>query len=230
MEPTKFDRAIKIVALLIVVMAVIHVLWLIYQGTRGSRLIFSGMQYVTLLLIIVPSLLKKRLNIEMPWILFTIIVVFCFSGLILGDALNMYQKLPWWDDLLHIESGVLLVAIGLWLLRVATAENDKPVRFNKWVLAIYLVMFSLGFATFWEVIEFSLDDLFGFNTQQFMATTTGSIVVKTDVPLCGHAALCDTMMDLSYTLIGAVPAAIYCLIRHDKIMARYEKMKEGARK
>ena len=91
-------------------------------------------------------------------------------------------------------------------------------------------MFSLGFATFWEVIEFSLDDLFGFNTQQFMATTTGSIVVKTDVPLCGHAALCDTMMDLSYTLIGAVPAAIYCLIRHDKIMARYEKMKEGARK
>lgn len=220
MEPTKFDRAIKIVALLIVVMAVIHVLWLIYQGTRGSRLIFSGMQYVTLLLIIVPSLLKKRLNIEMPWILFTIIVVFCFSGLILGDALNMYQKLPWWDDLLHIESGVLLVAIGLWLLRVATAENDKPVRFNKWVLAIYLVMFSLGFATFWEVIEFSLDDLFGFNTQQFMATTTGSIVVKTDVPLCGHAALCDTMMDLSYTLIGAVPAAIYCLIRHDKIMAR----------
>lgn len=230
MEPTKFDRAIKIVALLIVVMAVIHVLWLIYQGTRGSRLIFSGMQYVTLLLIIVPSLLKKRLNIEMPWILFTIIVVFCFSGLILGDALNMYQKLPWWDDLLHIESGVLLVAIGLWLLRVATAENDKPVRFNKWFLAIYLVMLSLGFATFWEVIEFSLDDLFGFNTQQFMATTTGSIVVKTDVPLCGHAALCDTMMDLSYTLIGAVPAAIYCLIRHDKIMARYEKMKEGARK
>ena len=215
MEPTKFDRAIKIVSLLIVAMAVIHVAWMLYQGNRGSKVIFSGMQYITMLLIIVPSLLKKRLNVEMPWMLFTIIVVFCFSGLIMGDALNMYQIVPWWDDLLHIESGVLLAALGLWGLRVALAENEKPIYFNRWILAIFLVMFSLGIATFWEVIEFWLDDLFGFNTQQFMATTTGSIVVKTDVPLCGHAALCDTMLDISYTLVGAVPTAIYYFFVND---------------
>ena len=215
MEPTKFDRAIKIAALLIVGMAVIHVVWLLHHGTRGSRVIFSGMQYITMLLIIVPSMLKKRLNVEMPWKLFAVIVVFCFSGLIMGDALNMYQIVPWWDDLLHIESGVLLAAIGLWGLRVALAGNEKPIYFNRWILAIFLVMFSLGIATFWEVIEFWLDDLFGFNTQQFMATTTGSIVVKTDVPLCGHDALCDTMLDISYTLVGAVPTAIYYFFVND---------------
>ena len=222
MEPTKFDRAIKIVSLLIVVMAVIHEVWLIYQGTRGSRLIFSGMQYITLLLVIVPSMLKRRLNVEMPWMLFTIIVVFCFSGLILGDALNFYKMVPWWDDLLHIESGVLLAAIGLWLLRVALAANEKPIGFNRWVLAIYLVTFSLGMATFWECIEFTLDDLFGFNTQQFMATTKGSLITEADVPLCGHEALYDTMMDLSTTLFGAVPAAIYCFFRYDKVLGRSE--------
>ena len=220
MEQSKFDRAIKIVALLIIVMAVIHELWLVYHGTRGSRLIFSGMQYVTLLLIIVPSLLKKRLNVEMPWMLFAVIVVFCFSGLIMGDALSFYKLIPWWDDLLHIESGVLLAAIGLWLLRIALDANEKPISFNRWVLAIYLVMFSLGCATFWEVIEFTLDDLFGFNTQQFMATTTGSLITEADIPLCGHDALYDTMMDLSTTLVGAVPAAIYCFFRYDKVITK----------
>ena len=64
--------------------------------------------------------------------------------------------------------------------------------------------------------------------QQFMATTTGSLVTKMDVPLCGRDALYDTMIDLIYTLVGAVPGAIYYFIRPDKIMARYEKMKEGA--
>lgn len=85
---------------------------------------------------------------------------------------------------------------------------------NAYVCARFFFLF------FWEVIEFWLDDLFGFNTQQFMATTTGSIVVKTDVPLCGHDALCDTMLDISYTLIGAVPTAIYCFFRYDKIITK----------
>jgi len=217
MEPTKFNRVIKIVALLIVAMAAIHIGWLIYHSMRWSKVVFIGIQYVALMLIIVPGLLKKRLNVEMPWMLFALIVVFCFSGFVMGDALNLYRKIPWWDDLLHIESGVLLAALGLWFLRVALAENDTPIRFNRWALAIYLILFSIGCAAFWECIEFTLDGCFSINMQQFMATTTGSLVTEADIPHCGREALYDTMIDIIYTLIGAVPAAIYCFFRYDKL-------------
>lgn len=230
MEPTKFDRAIKIVSLLIAVMAVIHIGWEIYQGEILDKVLFVGVQYLAMLLIIVPGMLKKRLNIEMPWMLFAITVLFSFTGLVLGEVLEFYKKFSWWDDLLHAESGFLLAVISLWSLRIALAESEKPIYVNRWFLAIYLVAFSLGLAVIWEFYEFTIDGLLGVNMQQYMASTTGSLVTKMDVPLTGRDALYDTMIDLIYTLVGAVPVAIYCLIRHDKIMARYEKMKEGARK
>ena len=214
MEQSKFDRVIKIICLLIAVMAVIHIGWLIYQGEEWFKVIFAGMQYLSFELIIFPSLLRKRLNVEFPWVLLALIVIYCFSCFILGDALNFYGIFTWWDDWLHIESGVLLVMIGMWLLRLALVENDKPIHFNRWILAIYLVLFSLGFAAFWEIVEFTLDGLFDINMQQFMASTTGTITIATDVPRCGREALYDTMIDVSYTLIGAVPTAIYYFSRY----------------
>lgn len=219
MEQSKFDRAIQIVTLLIAVMGVIHVAWMIYQG-RGIKVTFEIMQYVAMLLVMVPGLLRKRLNLEMPWWLYSLIVFFCFWGLIMGDALNFYKIVPYWDDMLHLGSGVLLAAIGLWLLRVGLAKNDKPISFNRWALLFYLIVFSLGCATLWECIEFMLDGYFGINMQQFMATTTGSLVTDADIPNCGREALYDTMIDLSDTLVGAVPTAIYCFFRYDKIITK----------
>ena len=215
MEPTKFDRAIKIVSLLIAVMAVIHIGWEIYQGAILDKVLFVSVQYLAMLLIIVPGMLKKRLNIEMPWMLFAITVVFSFTGLVLGEVLEFYKKFSWWDDLLHAESGFLLAVISLWSLRVALAKSEKPIYVNRWFLAIYLVAFSLGLAVIWEFYEFTIDGLLGVNMQQFMATTTGTITIATDVPRCGREALYDTMVDISYTLAGAVPTAIYYFFVND---------------
>ena len=215
MEPTKFDRAIKIVSLLIAVMAVIHIGWLIYQGEELFKVIFAGMQYLSFELILLPSMLRKRLNVEFPMVLFIFIVIYCFSCFILGDALNFYGIFSWWDDWLHVESGVLAAVIGVWFLRLALVENDKPIYFNRWILAIYLVLFSLGFSASWEIVEFTLDGLLDINMQQFMATTTGTITIATDVPRCGREALYDTMVDISYTLAGAVPTAIYYFFVND---------------
>lgn len=215
MEPTKFDRVIKIVSLLIVVMAVIHIGWLMCQGEELFKVIFAAMQYISFELILLPSMLRKRLNVEFPWVLFIFIVIYCFSCFILGDALNFYGIFPWWDDWLHVESGVLAAVIGAWLLRLALAGNDKPVYFNRWILAIYLVLVSLGFAASWEIVEFTLDGLLDINMQQFMASTTGTITIATDVPRCGREALYDTMVDISYTLAGSVPTAIYYFFVND---------------
>ena len=61
-----------------------------------------------------------------------------------------------------------------------------------------------------QVVEILDEDM-----QQFMATTTGTITIATDVPRCGREALYDTMVDISYTLAGAVPTAIYYFFVND---------------
>ena len=204
-------------------MGIINVAWLIYKGTCWEECAFRGVQYVTMLLIMkLPQILNRRFHVEVPWILSAFIVIFCFSALVLGDALNLYGRIPWWDKLLHAESGVLLSMVALWLIHIIMAENDKYIYFNKWFLCLFLVMFSLGLGACWEIIEYTYDSVMGTNTQQFMATTTGSIITPEDLPLCGHDALRDSMGDLILDFFGALCVAIYGFVRHETLAERYK--------
>jgi len=206
-------------------MAIGNVTWLIVGGKHWDEIVFRALQYVAMMLIMqLPQMLKRRFKIEVPWVLSIIIVLFCFSSLILGDGMDLYGKLPWWDKLLHAESGILLSMIALWLIHVIMAENDKYIYFNKWFLSLFLVMFSLGLGACWEIMEYSYDSLMGTNTQQFMATTTGSIYTAEDIPLCGHDALRDSMQDLILDFAGALAVAVYGMIRHDKLIERYREI------
>ena len=217
-------RVNNFVTWLVVAMGVVNVSWLIYKGSHWDECVFRGLQYVAMVLIMqLPRMLKKRFQIEVPWLLSAVIVLFCFSALVLGDGLNLYGRIPWWDKLLHAESGVLLSMIALWLIHVIMAENDKYIYFNKWFLCLFLVMFSLGLGACWEIIEYTYDSIMGTNTQQFMATTTGSIFTPEDLPLCGHDALRDTMGDLILDFAGALLVAVYGFIRHDKLIERYKQ-------
>ena len=216
-------RINTIVSWLIFGMAVFNVSWLVWQQKHWDEIVFRGLQYVAMLLIMyLPRMLSSRFHIEVPWLLSLVIVIFCFSSLILGDGLDLYGRVPWWDKLLHAESGFLLSLIALWLIHIIMAENDKYIYFNKWFLCLFLVMFSLGLGAFWEILEYSYDSLMGTNSQQFMATTTGSIITPEDEPLCGHAALRDSMHDLILDLAGALLVAAYGFIHHDKLIERYK--------
>lgn len=227
MNTNKLHALNRVVTWLIIVMAVANVVWLIKEQRAWDEIVFRGLQYVAMLLVMyLPLILKKRFSIEVPWILSVVIVLFCFSSLILGDGLDLYGKVPWWDKLLHAESGFLLSMIALWLIHIIMAENDKYIYFNKYFLCLFLVLFSLGLGACWEIIEYSYDSLMGTNTQQFMATTTSSIITAADQPLCGHDALRDSMQDLILDLVGASLVAIYGFIRHDKLIARYKQIQK----
>lgn len=219
-------RLNNVISWLIAVMAMVNVAWLIYQGRNWDEISFRGLQYVAMLLVMyLPKMLRRHFQLEVPWMLSVVIALFCFSSLILGDGLDLYGRLPWWDKLLHAESGFLLSMIALWLIHILMAENDKYVYFNKWFLCLFLVMFSLGLGAFWEIMEYTYDSIAGTNSQQFMATTTGSIISPADEPLCGHEALRDSMQDLILDFVGAFLVAVYGFINHEKLIKRYKKLK-----
>ncbi len=225
LRPTRLHRANKIASWLILLMGVANIGWLIYFDKAWDETVFRGLQYVAMLLVLqLPRFLRLRFKIEVPWIVSASIVLFCFSSLVMGDGLDLYGKLPWWDKLLHAESGLLLSMVALWLIHIIMAENEKYIYLNKWFLCLFLVMFSLGLGACWEIIEYSYDSLMGTNTQQFMASTSSSIFSPDDIPLCGHAALRDSMLDLIFDLAGAVAVAIYGFIRHDKLITKYKDL------
>ncbi len=226
----RLHKANNILFYLILALGIFNVAWLIYMKANWDEIVFRGLQYVAMLLImLLPTFLKTRFKIEVPWQLTTIIVIFCFSSLIMGDSLDLYGRIPWWDKLLHTESGLMLSILALWIIHVIMAENDKYIILNRYFLSLFLILFSLGLGACWEIIEYSYDSLMGTNTQQFMATTTGSIVSAEDVPLCGHEALRDSMQDLILDFFGAFLVAIYGFVRHDKLVERYKAAIQGTK-
>lgn len=228
---TKYRKRIKrlhrmngVIFWVTLALAVINVgMLLVRDNSTWEEIVFRGGQYLAMLLVLkLPSVLRMRFKLEVPAMLSTVIVLFCFCALVLGDGLDFYGRFPWWDSVLHVFSGVLLSMIALWLIHIIMAGNDKAIYFNKFFLFLFLVMFSVGMGACWEIIEYTYDSISGTNTQQFMASTTGSLLTPEDIPLCGHAALGDTMTDLVLDLVGALLVAIVGFFRHDKVVERYD--------
>lgn len=208
---------------LTVVLCIANVVYLLFQpGTTLKAVMFCALQYVAMLLILTaPIILRKRFLLNVPLVLTVVIAAFAFTAMVLGDGLNFYGRYPWWDSLLHLFSGGVLSFVGLWVVHILLSDSDKVVFNNKYFLALFLLMFSLACGAVWEICEYTYDDLFGTNTQQFMETTSGSIYTDRDIPLTGHEALRDTMTDLTLDFIGGLIVALYVLFRHNAFVEKH---------
>lgn len=182
-----------------------------------GTMIFRFVQYIAMLLVLLaPQLLKKWFRINVPLGLYIIIALFAFNALVLGDALNFYGRYPWWDSVLHFHSGIILSFVGLWLIYLIMEKNSKYIYLNKYFLSLFIIMFSLGMGALWEIGEYTCDGIFHTNSQQYMKTTSGTMISSQDIPLQGHDALTDTIKDLALDLGGAVVVAAYGFVRHEK--------------
>lgn len=160
------------------------------------------------IVLISPRLLKKFANFEVPVEVHISVTAFAFLGLVLGDGLNFYGKIGWWDSLLHFTSGIILSFIALWLLQMLILRR-RYLFMHRALLYIFVVAFSLAVGAVWELCEYTVDDIFHTNNQQYMATTRATIVSSDDEPLEGHNALADTMKDLALDLAGAILVVCY---------------------
>ena len=217
---SRLKRAYIILIALTCVLAVANTIYLLCQpDTTLKTLLFCGGQYLGMLVILAaPIILRKRFLINVPLALTVAVGAFAFVAFVLGDGLDFYGKYSWWDSLLHLFSGIVLGFIGLWVVHVLLADKSMTVFNNRFFLALFLLVFSLALGTIWEICEYSYDDLMGTNTQQFMATTTSSLITDEDIPLTGHEALRDTMTDLTLDFFGSLIVAIYTLFTHKQLI------------
>lgn len=203
-----FKRVLSFIVLILAIVT-LFALFIVKKDKIRVRLFFSLIQYVAMSIVLIsPRLLKKFANFEVPIEVHISVTVFAFLGLVLGDGLNFYGKIPWWDSLLHFSSGIILSFIALWLLQMLIMRR-KYLFMHRALLYIFVVAFSLAVGSVWELCEYTVDDIFHTNNQQYMATTRGTIISSDDKPLEGHAALTDTMKDLALDLAGAVLVVVY---------------------
>ena len=83
---------------------------------------------LTLILFALPTMLERKLDIDLPNTLEVIILLFIYAAEILGEIGAYYVTFPHWDTVLHTINGFLCAAIGFSLLDIL--NRNSRVRFH----------------------------------------------------------------------------------------------------
>jgi len=178
---------------------------------------------LTLILFTIPSFIERRIHIDIPDTLETIILLFIFSAEILGEINAYYLKFPYWDTLLHTLNGFLSAAIGFSLIDILNKHDRFSISLSPVFVALVAFCFSMTIGIMWEFFEFGVDNFVGTDMQKdSLLTSFQSVLLNEEsknVPIKIHIenitvngkvwkgyidiGLIDTMMDLIVNFIGA---------------------------
>ena len=121
---------------------------------------------LTLVLLVLPSILTRRLHIELPGTLEVIILLFIFAAEILGEINSFYIRVPNWDTMLHTLNGFLCAAIGFALVDMLNRSDRFSFKLSPVYLAIVAFCFSMTVGVLWEFFEYAGDCFLGLDMQK----------------------------------------------------------------
>ena len=190
---------------------------------------------LTLILFLLPTILEKQLQIDLPNALEIIILLFIFAAEILGEISSYYTTFAYWDTMLHTLNGFLCAAIGFSLVDLCNRHKRISLSLSPIYMAIVAFCFSMTIGVLWEFFECAMDVFFFLDMQKdtvvnsissVMLDPTGSqipvaihnitdVIVVADgqeIPLGlgGYLdiGILDTMMDLFVNFVGAIVFSI----------------------
>lgn len=144
------------------------------------------------------------------------IVIFIFCAEFLGEIRSFYEIVPWWDNMLHFLSGIILGLIGFILVYALNESNIVTLK------PIFIVSFAFFFAlscgVLWEIFEFSGDRLLGLNMQKFRPPENVNTLLTENWSY--DDGLKDTMTDI---IMDAISAFITSILGFIKIKAGKSK-------
>ena len=187
---------------------------------------------LTLLLLLVPTFVERKIHVDLPDTLEIIIMLFIFAAEILGEIQAYYITFPYWDTMLHTINGFLCASIGFALVDILNRSERFSIQLSPLFLAITAFCFSMTIGVLWEFFECAMDQFFLLDMQKDTVVTaissvmldpaggnhptairniTDVIVVTADgtqhaLGLGGYLdiGILDTMKDLFVNFIGAV--------------------------
>lgn len=201
---------------------------------------------IALILFTLPNFIDKKLHIELPGTLETIIYIFIFSAQILGEIRNFYGLIPYWDTILHTLNGFIFAGVGFSLCELLNKSPKTKMYLSPIYIAFVAVLFSVTVGTIWEFFEYSLDSYFYKDTQKdtvvndiytvnFNDTNTVEAINSIDYTIIylsdgsfieienGYLdiGLHDTMDDMFVNFVGAIVFATFGYF-YEKGISNYE--------
>ncbi|MFN3208535.1 MAG: hypothetical protein ACE369_05960 [Roseovarius sp.] len=139
----------------------------------------------TLGLSLAPVIVASWTQVHVPPTFIAVVVIFVAATLFLGEVFNFYERFWWWDMAMHGTSAVAFGLIGfVFVFMMFQGDRFAAPHLQLSFLAF---CFATTIGTVWEIFEFAMDQLFGFNMQK--------------------SGLMDTMGDLIIDAIGALVGA-----------------------
>ena len=121
---------------------------------------------LTLILLLIPIWVDRKLNIKIPTFLEIIIFLFIFSAEILGEVAKFYVYFKYWDTILHTMNGFLAAAIGFSLIDILNNSERFHLQLAPVFVAMIAFCFSMTIGVLWEFFECGADTFFKLDMQK----------------------------------------------------------------
>ena len=131
---------------------------------------------LTLVLLVLPAALERRLHIDLPDTLEIIIMLFIYAAEILGEIQSFYIHFPYWDTMLHTMNGFLCAAIGFALVDLLNRNERVSLNLSPFFMAVVAFCFSMTVGVVWEFFEYTMDHFFLLDMQKDTILDTISTV------------------------------------------------------
>ena len=128
------------------VLILLEIILCVFRGDYHSVFICA----LSLLLMFLPSICERQLNIDLPDTLEVIIILFIFSAEILGEINSFYIRVPHWDTILHTMNGFLCAAVGFAMIDLLNRNEKFSFKLSPQYLAIASFCFSMTVGVLWE--------------------------------------------------------------------------------
>ena len=171
---------------------ILYLTWIILIGAAVGGFL-TGLFSVTfvaagtLLLSLVPIWVGAKIGVALPTAFVSAIAAFLCATLLLGEVGDFYERYWWWDVVLHGGSAVAFGLVGSLLMLILVKGNRLTAA--PFTVAFFAFCFAVMIGAVWEIWEFTLDQLFGLNTQKSgLVDTMWDLIVDTGGALIGAGA------------------------------------------
>lgn len=164
----------------------------------SGEFLLVGYCLLALGVLLVPPVLARTSGANVPVELEIVLVVLLLTDMILGKGFAFYERIVYWDKVIHLGNSALLGFIGFLLLFVL--RSTGRLRITAPIAIGFVAWLTLGLGAAWELGEYGIDRMFGTATQ-------GS---PTMPPL--DDTMWDLILDAIGGLVGGAVGVVY--LRH----------------
>lgn len=149
----------------------------------------------------------RWLKLEITDLTYILFIVFVVLGTYTSNRHNLYKTFWWFDVVLHFSSGIMLSMIAGDIFFPISREH----RNSLWFEILFMFVFAVAAAGFWEIMEFSFDCITGQDVQRNLLREREIISTAWQ-----NNGIIDTMNDMINGTVGGIVGCVLSWIERRK--------------